>query len=190
MPFVCASATPNGKDHDPDDRHQGSAPIGRLSAELRSACRRGETDAFGETAFRLSRGGTAFHRVSPGQTLLSEDTSCGSHQARPFSRPRSAFGETSFRLSQRWNCVPPDPARSHNSLLHHVPSTRPRHPPGIGRGQILLLAAPCLAAPGATASAFCCAKRLPSQTPVVGGFRRKLRFRLSPTSPAPPDWWR
>jgi len=112
-------------------RDQESAPIGRLSAELRSACRRGETDAFGETAFRLSRGGTAFHRVSPGQTLLSEDTSCGSHQARPFSRPRSAFGETSFRLSQRWNCVPPDPARSHNSLLHHVPSTTPR---GIHQG--------------------------------------------------------
>jgi len=26
--------------------------------------------------------------------------------------------------------------------------------------------------------------------PTSGGFRRKLRFHLSPTSPAPPDWWR
>ena len=66
----------------------------------------------------------------------------------------------------------------------------PRHPPGIGRGQILLLAASCLAALGASASQGLLRKPLPAQTPVVGGFRRKLRFRLSPTSPAPPDWWR
>jgi hypothetical protein len=54
MPFIRASrATPNGKNH-PVIRH-------RSRRNCVPPVAAGETDALGETAFRLSRGGTAFH---------------------------------------------------------------------------------------------------------------------------------
>ena len=122
-PYLRLSATPNGKDHDPDDRHQnqGSEPLGPLSAKLRFACRGGGT------------------LVPPGQNSPSQKTLRHCTANPPASRP-----------SRSAEAMPP---RSHNSLLYDVTSANaPRHPARDGlRGRILLRAASRFAASGTSA---------------------------------------
>src|SRR6266542_6544160 len=92
-PYLRLSATPNGKDHDPDDRHQGSG--------IRTTW-----PALGEAALRLSRRRNS--RSAGTKLSFSEDTFGTARQNPSPSRPKRSA-----------EAMPP---RSHNSLLYDVTS--------------------------------------------------------------------